>query len=266
MKYIISRFLNLIHKNKINWFCTIYANLMFLPFKEARKLPILIYGKCTIYNICGKIKFIGPIRYGMLRIGITDPVRSFHSQSFINIKGELHVGNNVVLRRGINLEIDKSANVIIEDDVYIGDNNTIISKNRIHIGKATRVGNNTTFMDTDFHYMVNLANNIVKKCTTDVFIGKNNWIGGNCIIKKGTKTPVGTIVAGPFTMLGKDYINLIPEYSIIGGSPAKLIAEGFRRINNCQTEIQLSKHFSDSNNTTYMFSSSVDLNKVCLPN
>ncbi len=158
IKKFIKKIFNIIHKNRINWFCTIYANFMLLPIKEAIKLPILIFGNCTIYNPCGRICFNQKVRYGLLKIGLSDPLRSFYSKSFIHISGTLHLGNNVILRKGINLAIYKNAVLILEDNVSIGNNSTIACINEIHIGEATSVGNNTTFMDTDYHYVLDLKN------------------------------------------------------------------------------------------------------------
>ena len=129
----------------------------------------------------------------------------------------------------------------------------------------TSVGNNTVFMDSDSHFLVNTQNKTVRDSCGIIEIGENNWVGGWCSIKKGTKTPKGTIIAGPFSMVSKDYCDIIPEYSIIGGSPAKLIVENMRRINNAQTQRLLAKYFEGSN-IPYQFSEDTDMDKVCLPN
>ena len=53
-----------------------------------------------------------------------------------------------------------------------------------------------------------------------------------CIIQKNTKTPDNTIISGK-SLLNKDY--RVPEFSIIGGMPAKLLKTGYYRdLNNDQ--------------------------------
>lgn len=252
------------NKPYLNFYKTFYINFILLKWKDAIKWPILIYGPCRIQDLSGKIKFSSPIKRGQLIIGKSDPVRSFHSKSFISIKGNLSIGEKIVLRKGINLYIAKNGFLSIEDHVYIGDNNTIIVYGNTLIGKATRVGNNTTFMDTDFHYIINTETRTVHPNIGSIAIGQNCWIGGNCIIKKNAKLPTGTILAGPFSMVGKSYINKIPEYSIIGGSPAKLLVEHQRRINNSSMETMLSKHFSQTNEL-YHFDFNIDLDEICMP-
>ena len=98
-------------------------------------------------------------------------------------------------------------------------------------------------MDTDFHYIVNTMENSIKDNNAPIEIGEQNWIGGNCTIKKGTRTPKGTIIAGPYSMVGKDYTSLIKEYSLMAGSPAKLLIENVRRVNNTESEKVLYEHF-----------------------
>jgi acetyltransferase-like isoleucine patch superfamily enzyme len=260
-KNIIRHFHNRRNFNKINWLKTLVINFFLLPFNIARKLPIFIYGKCELGVLSGDVIFLEPPYKGMLKIGITDPFRSVESTSFIQIQGTIELGKQVVLRRGIHMHI--AGLLRLEDHVYIGDNNSICAGNQIRIGTGTRVGNNTTFIDTDFHYIVNIQNNSIKNNTSPVEIGAQNWIGGNCIIKKGTKTPKGTIIAGPYSMTSKDYTQIIEEYSLIAGSPAKILIKNVRRVNNIQSEKVLYEHFK---NTTEQYIVSPDeFETFCLP-
>lgn len=251
-------------KQKVNYWKSLYINFCFLPFRDAIKMPILVYGECTLFAKDGQITFKVPIHKGILKIGLTDPVRSYYSKSFLSINGELVVGNNVTLRRGINLEIKKNGVLELENNVFISDNCTIIVAQNTCIKRATRVGNNTTFMDTDFHYIVNVKSRIVKPSEGKILIHENCWIGGNCIIKKNTILPRGTILAGPYSMVSKDYAKIIPEFSIIGGSPAKLLVENMRRINNDDTTSMLFEYFSHTSEP-YKFDEKTDMEKICMP-
>lgn len=240
---MFSFYARLVNRNKLNVFKTLVINLVMFPFKEAIKFPILIYGTCKLYELSGKIVFLQPIKRGILRIGLTDPVRSFYSKSFISISGDLEVGNNVILRKGINLQISKNALVHLDDDVSIGNNTTIISFKKICIGKGTSIGNNCLLMDSDFHYIINIKTREVKPNKKEIHIGEFNWIGGWCTIKKGTCTPKGTIVAGPYSMVDKNHIGKIPDFCIIAGSPARLISEGVRRIKNSKSDNIIYNHY-----------------------
>lgn len=198
-------------KYRINLVKTLIFNFVFFPLRYAIRFPVLIWGKFKIDSFKGKIVLLHEPHFGMLKLGISDPVRSFGEKSFFSLHGLLILGDNVVIRKGMRILVKEKAELILSDNVYIGDCNTIISKKRITIGEATRIGNNTVFMDTDFHYIINTDTGIVKDNNKDIYIGENNWIGGNCIIKKGAVTPKGTILAGPFSMINKNYVGKINE-------------------------------------------------------
>ena len=252
-------------KNRINVFKTLLINFMLFPLDEAMYLPIYIYGKCKFKILDGSVNLSAPIKKGMLKIGISDPSRSAFSASYLSLSGKLLIGDNVVLRRGIHLNIDRNGLLILRNDVYIGDNCSITSTNKIEIGERTRIGNNTNFFDTDFHYMIDKATYEIKNNVGQIEIGSGNWIGSHCVIKKNTITPNNTIVAGPFSMLSKNYTKIISEYSCIGGSPAKLIYEGLRRINNEESEQILYKHFLTTDKA-FVFNNNNNFESFCSPN
>ncbi|MBX9086070.1 hypothetical protein HCG92_12600 [Bacteroides cellulosilyticus] len=250
--------------NRINIYKTLLMNFANLPFKEACKLPIWVRGKCKIAHLGqGKIIIKGQIKTGMIGIGNSDPVRSFYSKSFLDVQGTLEMEEGVILRRGINLSIASFAKLALDKNVIIGDNSTIISWDSIHIQSYTRIGNNLLMMDTDFHYVMNRETRMIKANHAPIVIGENNWIGGWCVVKKGTQTPKGTIVAGPYSMIGKNYVGKIPEYSMLAGSPAKLIMEGVQRVENVRTENML-KVFFKTHDESFIVSDKMNIDNFCM--
>ena len=252
----------IVSSKRLNLFSTLYVNFSQFRFKEAIKTPVLIYGKCKIVSLKGKISFEMPCKKGLLVIGRTDPVRSLDCVSVLNIKGTLKLKGKVEIRRGIHAQIDKDAELALGENAFLGDCITLICKKNISIGKNSCIGNNCTLMDTDFHYMVNLKSKSVHNATLPIEIGDNCWIAGYNVVKKGAKLPEGTIVAGPYSMVGKDYSTIIEHYSIIGGCPAKLIREGYRRIFNNKVQKMLHEHFSSSEDS-FVFSDDVNLDLIC---
>ena len=248
---------------RINLYKTLLINFTYLPFKDARKLPIWIRGKCKIVRPGrGKIVIRGRIRPGMISVGDSDPVRSFYSKSFLEILGKVEIENGVILRRGISLSVMPNGVLRIDENTSVGTNCTIISRDNIHIKRHTSVGNNVTIMDTDFHFVVNRRTREVKKSNAPIVIGENNWIGAWCTVKKGAQLPKGTIVAGPYSMVGKNYMDLVPEYSMLAGSPAKLVVEGVQRVKNLDSENLLRKHFL-RNDTPFALSEEDDMDVFC---
>lgn len=260
---MIKRIINHLVYNRINVYKTLLINFTYLPFKDACKLPIWVRGKCKIAHLGkGRIVIKGLITTGMIGIGNSDPVRSFHSKSYLDITGRLELEKGVLLRRGINLSIMPKGVLKLDKHVVIGDNSTIIAWDNIHICPFTRIGNNLLMMDTDFHYVVNRTTRAIKKNEAPIVIGENNWIGGWCVVKKGAQTPKGTIVAGPYSMVGKNYINKIPEYSMIAGVPAKLITEGVQRVENEEAESMLRSYF-EVNNDPFVIPKETDIEHFC---
>ncbi len=249
---------------KLNWIKTLKANFICLKPKDAIHFPILIFGPCDVHHLKrGSISFTPPtIKFGSILIGISDPVRSRFSKSYLCILGKVSIGEHCVLRRGINLFV--TGNLSIGDNVLIADNNTIICTDSITFGNSVRVGPNSVFMDTDYHYVVNTNNRNIKQNHGVVVVGDGCWIGGNCHLKKNAQLPKGTIMAGPFSSLSKNLIGIIPENSFIGGSPAKLIASGFRRVNNKQSDAKIHKHFMESNKP-YILEDVIDIDEFCTP-
>ena len=63
----------------------------------------------------------------------------------------------------------------------------------------------------------------------------------------------------------KDYTDKIAECSLIAGSPAKVIVEGMRRINNRQSDIEISKFYKE-NKGVFVLQQDKDLDDFCMPN
>lgn len=262
IKKIINRYLAWSTVDRVNIFKTILINFMAFPLRTAFKFPILVYGPCKISSLSGKINIDeNCIRKGILKIGICDANRSFFSKSYLRITGTLNIHGQVVKRRGGSIFVGEDCTLDLHDEAYIGDNVTIIVQDKITIGKSVRIANDVLIMDSDFHYVLNVNNGIVKNNHAPVVINDYCWIGGNCVIKKGVILPKGTILTGPYSMVSKDYSS-IPEYSIIGGCPAKLISSGFRRVNNSKSDSVIQNHYLTTDEPFVLDS---DVESFCSP-
>lgn len=262
-KILFSKFLAFTTFDRLNWTKTCVINFMMFPFSKAIKFPVLIYGPCKLSSLKGRILIDDNcFKKGVLEIGMSEPVRSLHSNTFMRIDGDMIIHGEVGLRRGLRLHVDYGATFELDDKAYLGDDNTFLIHNHVTIGKGVRMANNNLIMDTDFHYVINTNTGEVRPDVKPIVIGDNCWIGGNNVIKKGAVLPNGTILAGPFSMVSKDYSKSVPEYSIIGGSPAKLISSGFRRVNNADSQVMLDKYYAD-HKETFVFDGDID--QFCNP-
>lgn len=109
---------------------------------------------------------------------------------------DIEIGNN----SGIGMDSKVPNNIIIGEDVMMGPNVTIYGANHV-------------FDRTD----IPMRKQGVKK-SPPVVIEDDVWIGSHVIIMPGLTIKKGTII-GAGAIVTKNF----PEYSIIGGNPAKLI-------------------------------------------
>lgn len=251
-------------KSRLNLFKTIYVNLRSLPFSKAMYFPIFIYGKLKIISLNGCIEITDPIEKGMIKIGLSDPLRSLNSTSVIQNDGRIIIGKNVIMRKGISIGTKPNAVIQFGSNVFISDNTTITSHVSVMIGNNTIIGNNSTIMDTDFHYLANIETGEVNDIKKGICIGNNNWIAGWVFIKKGTSTPDYTTIAGPYSVLSKDYTKVSKPYSILGGIPAKLIKENMQVVSNIKSHKLLNEFFKNSNRTYFVQNQEIEA--FCKPN
>ncbi len=148
------------------------------------------------------------------------------------ILGEKYIsfGNNVVLGRDGRITAwnkyysqSFSPTISIGDNVSIGDNFHITAINCIDIRENVLMGQKVTI--TDNSHGLNLFSeldtaparrNLVSKGS--IIIDRNVWIGDKVTILPGVKIGQGAIIAAN-SVVSKD----VPEYSVFGGIPAKLI-------------------------------------------
>ena len=105
---------------------------------------------------------------------------------------------------------------------HVGLNGTTISSKRsISIGDDTMIAANTIIVDSDFHTLwppEDRWKTTTSSSDRDVVIGKNVWIGMNCLILKGTVIGDNSIIGAGSVVSGE-----IPSNSLAVGNPARVI-------------------------------------------
>ncbi|MFR9581673.1 MAG: hypothetical protein SNH01_03265 [Rikenellaceae bacterium] len=196
-------------------FSSIWFNFHYLPFKQAVKLPILLYKpkllRCqgTISIESDKVKF-GLIKLGKYNVSIypNSGIIYENKGGSIVFKGKCNIGNNSAI------SIGKSGSVIFGDRFVATSTMKLVSYNKIVFGERVRIGWESLVMDTDMHRLTKVDGGY-SKGYGDIIIGDNNWFGTKCTIFKNTVTPNYAIFAsGSITNRRFDY----PEYSLIGVS------------------------------------------------
>lgn len=244
----------------VNIIKTIIFNYKILGIKGVLVRPVIIYSNTNIYKI-GEIKFNTELKKGLVTIGKLDfksqGITKFSNNGTINIDGPVHIEGCTIL--------ENYGNIIFRGYNRIGDGCKIFIRESLDFGKHSRLGFNSTIMDSDDHFVIDVETHIVNRFTKPIFIGKYNFFGNSTFIKKGTKTPDCLIVASPFAMLSKDYTSL-PNYSVIGGCPAKVIKSGIRRIFNEFEEKKLVEYFKSNpeKNQTVVDIKDSELEQFCM--
>lgn len=234
----------IIHVSQINLIKTIYLNFRILPFSQAFRLPILIYGSIKLHGLTGKIIINCPIRTGLLRLGkITEMIMTEAGAAQLTIKGTLVVkGEDIVTGPSCQLIIEEKGYLEIGEHSFFGRKTKVIVTDRVILGKFFRMPFESQLMDTNFHYVIDIATRKVNKLFgSSIEIGDYVWIGNRSSIMKGTALPSKCMVTSN-SLLNKDFRNL-GEYAIIGGIPAKFIKYGKSRIYNAATERFLHEYF-----------------------
>lgn len=216
-----------------NWFAILYFNFKMLPLRQAIHLPFDFCHKIKFKRLSGKIIIDGnAISRGMVRIGAQGSDMFSGASTILDIAGTLFIkGKGISIGTGSLLRIERNGFVELDNSVVLGAKNIVLCEQHISIGEQTISSWNCQFMDTDTHSIINLDSGDVLPRSHPIKIGRHCWIGNNVLVNKGTKLPNDTIVAS-YSLCNKDYGNMIPENSIIGGIPAKKLAENKRRSND----------------------------------
>ena len=202
---------------------TIYFNFHYLLFKQAFKLPILLY-KPDLIKMNGKIILdVAVVKTGMIRLGFRSnslyPISGFiwenHGGTAI-FKGKCTIGNTSAISIGEKGNVEFGAN-------FIAGNVKLASYCSIKFGYNVRLAWEVIVIDTSFHKLKDLHGNVKGKTVDSIIIGNNNWIAIRSIVLKGARTP-DFCVFGVGSVINKDYSNG-PTHILLAGNPLEIKAK-----------------------------------------
>ncbi len=213
---------------------TIYFNFHYLPFKQAIKLPIILY-KPSLKKIKGKIIIDKPnVKYGMIRLGFhrasiypNNGIMFQNHGGTVIFKGKCMIGGNSYISVG------KTGKIIFGDDFKTTASIKIISFVKISFGTSTRVGWDCMFMDTNFHPLKKIETKEKKKASGPISIGDFNWFGNKCTIMHSVNTPERCIF-GLTSIVTRG--TKCESYCVHGGNPVKVLTKGVYRDLNDDNE------------------------------
>ena len=218
--------------NRVNLLRTIYFNFHYLPFSQAKKLPIYLHrpkfqrdwGGQT-FRLHGKVKIeADEIKRGMIRLGFiqatTHPDNGilWSNEGIVIFKGCCRIAQGSAFRNG-------GGTLIIGKNFSGNPNTRFLCYDKIEIGDDVVGSWDVTISDYDYHAMKDAVTGEKRSPYGAIKIGDNNWIGQNVIVLKNTITPKFTTIAAGSVVSG-DY--KCKEKSILKGNPAIVVAEGKR--------------------------------------
>lgn len=203
---------------------TIYFNFKYLPFKQAKKLPIWIANNVRIYNMKGKIILPNDIHLAMIRLGFhtipimdkgyTHTILNLEQESILEFKGTAHIG------MGSKINVSNKAILILGDNFAISALSSINCYKKIIFGKDVQLSWSCLLMDSDTHKIFN-KDNLQMNMDKEIIIESKTWIGCNCTILKGTHVSYNTVIGSNSLLSNRHY----PGNCILAGQPAEFKKE-----------------------------------------
>ena len=227
---------------------TIYFNFRTLPFSQAIKLPIFIYGKVRLFMLNGSIEFHNTeIRRGMIKIGINgDSFNLSDGSGFISLtSAKSKIIFNGPARIALNSKIRVLADGILNIGrcARIGTGASIVCNGgKIDIGNYLDITWGCVVMNSSFHNVYDSNKGGYLKPTRNIHIGSFCWVGNRSTIYAGAYLPDYTIVAAT-SYINKNFKEYEGCRPFLAGIPAKKISEGQTRVFSPYLESKLYNWF-----------------------
>lgn len=227
---------------------TLYVNFKMLPWRQAIRLPIFIYGRFVGRKLTGKIIFGSKPVPGMIRVGRhATSLSTSRPYTVWNIEGTVEFRGKMNFYFSSYILVAKNAHLTFGycDGGYPSnceDGFRVLCFDRI-VFDDPHFAWDCQVMDTSFHYTEAIdGTSGPSSLTRPIHIGKHVWIGNRTTIMGGAIIPDETIIAS-HSLVNKDFSDLLPG-SLIAGIPAKLKKTGIRRVWDRAREEELDKTFN----------------------
>ena len=205
---------------------SIRFNFHYLPFRQAIRLPVLFEVIPTFLCMKGVVRIENEnIRPGIIRIGETfAPFYKRETFRWKNLgtvvmKGKISFGHHTFISVGPDGYLEIGGKSTFSHDVKL------ICEHKIVFGDKSRVSWGCTFIDTDFHPLIDMVKNEPIQEKAPIIMGRGVWIGHDCIVAKGSKLAENTTVSSGSVVKGR----FNKPNAIVGGNPAMVWDEGYKR-------------------------------------
>ena len=198
---------------------SLYFCLRYLPFSQAKKIPILIHPGVHVQKLHkGDIIIKGKIWRAMIAIGFDGTIGRSSRKTLIYV-----IPGGHIIFRGYTC-ISKGCRMVInQGNLTFGAKNTINGDcffscyDNITLGNDIMCGWNVSFLTTNGHKII--INDELKPMTASINIGNHVWIGSDSVIGKGVSILNNCVIAH-HSIVTKE---MDEDSILIGGFPAKKI-------------------------------------------
>lgn len=210
---------------RYNFFLSVYINFRYLPFRQAKFLPIALYGRPRIIAIGdGRISISAETIYNkMIKINKTnESVANSGGNSEIVFKGKMiNFQGCACIGTGCRIMSYLESRISIGNNFIMNNQNFIGSCCDLEIGDNVVIGHQNQIFDTDFHFIYNESMSFVANNKAPTIIGEGVWISNRVSINKGSNIPPHTIIASN-TVISRNITSI--SGLIWGGIPCKLLS------------------------------------------
>ena len=188
-------------------------NFRILPFKDAVKLPVLLFRNTHIGSLKGRIEIAAPIKHGMIKIGRCNVCGMEKSPTTLSVDGVLRFNGKATIGSGSVILVNKTGELIIGKNFRITGRTSIYCRKKITFGDGDLISWDNLFMDSDQHDILDENGNILNP-DKEINIGSSVWFGCRCTVLKGCSIADNSVIAS-----GSILTHSFSEpNSIIGGS------------------------------------------------
>ena len=224
MKHIFSTLINKL-SFEITRLYSLYFCLRYLPFRQAKLIPILISPKVKITDMAlGRIKIMGNARPYQITIGLETGSCGYpkmgHGSVTVKPMGKIIFMGRGIISEGTGLRVDKGT-LKIGDEFYCNNNCFIRITQDTNIGSDVIFGWNVVLNTSDGHKV--LKSKVPKTDEGTIIIGNHVWVAADVTICKGSVIPDGCIVSQK-SLVNKAFTN---NNTLLGGIPAKEISPDY---------------------------------------
>lgn len=213
MKYI---------KSSFYYLYSLFFCLRYLPFSQAKKIPILIHPLTRIKRLHrGDIIINGKIWKGMISIGFEGTIGRCNQTTLICVNRGSHIVFNgyACISKGCRMVIYKG-NLSFGAKVFYNGDCFFSCYDDITFGNDIICGWNVSFITTNGHPV--FVDGVEKPMTAFIRVGNHVWLGSDCSVSKGVRIADHAIVSHHSIVLK----SLDTPHAIYGGYPAILIKTG----------------------------------------